>query len=76
MHFATAVSEYQLQDVTDVLKARRGEKLAAATREHGFELEVVNLPEAKRGFILLPCREVVERSFARPPALPQARQRL
>lgn len=31
---------------------------------HGMRLEVVKLPEAKRGFILLPRRWVVERSFA------------
>ena len=31
---------------------------------HGIDLEVVKLPEAKRGFVLLPRRWVVERSFA------------
>ena len=31
---------------------------------HGIALEVVKLPEAKRGFVLLPRRWVVERSFA------------
>lgn len=41
-----------------------GEKPAAAARRHGIELEVVKLPEAKRGFVLLPRRWVVERSFA------------
>ncbi|URD34599.1 IS5 family transposase [Methylobacterium tardum] len=41
-----------------------GEKPATAAREHGIELEVVKLPEAKRGFVLLPRRWVVERSFA------------
>jgi len=35
---------------------------AAAT--HGIALEVVKLSEAKRGFVLLPRRWVVERSFA------------
>lgn len=40
-----------------------GEKPAAAAAEHGIALEVVKLPEAKRGFILLPRRWVVERSF-------------
>ncbi|PLS80068.1 MAG: IS5/IS1182 family transposase, partial [Chloroflexi bacterium] len=30
----------------------------------GIRLEVVQLPEAKRGFVLLPRRWVVERSFA------------
>ncbi len=32
--------------------------------EHGIHLEVVKLPEAKSGFVLLPRRWVVERSFA------------
>jgi transposase len=41
-----------------------GGKSAKAAREHGIELEVVKLPEAKRGFVLLPRRWVVERSFA------------
>ena len=31
---------------------------------HGIRLEVVKLPTAKRGLILLPRRWVVERSFA------------
>jgi transposase len=30
---------------------------------HGIQLEVVKLPEAKKGFVLLPRRWVVERSF-------------
>jgi transposase len=37
---------------------------AAAAQEHGMRLEVVKLEEAKRGFVLLPRRWVVERSFA------------
>jgi transposase len=41
-----------------------GEKSAEIAREHGIELEVVKLPDAKRGFVLLPRRWVVERSFA------------
>lgn len=40
---------------------RRAEQAAAA---HGIQLEVVKLSEAKRGFVLLPRRWVVERSFA------------
>jgi len=32
--------------------------------DHGIRLEVVKLAEAKRGFVLLPRRWVVERSFA------------
>jgi len=37
---------------------------AAAAATHGIHLEVVKLSEAKRGFVLLPRRWVVERSFA------------
>jgi transposase len=40
-----------------------GEKPAEAAAQHGIELEVVKLSEAKRGFVLLPKRWVVERSF-------------
>ncbi|HVI72520.1 MAG TPA: IS5 family transposase [Pyrinomonadaceae bacterium] len=40
-----------------------GENAADAAAEHGIQLEVVKLPEAKRGFVLLPRRWVVERSF-------------
>lgn len=41
-----------------------GEQPAADARRSGIELSVVKLPEAKRGFVLLPRRWVVERSFA------------
>jgi transposase len=41
-----------------------GERAAEAAQAHGIELEVVKLPEAKKGFVLLPRRWVVERSFA------------
>ena len=41
-----------------------GENAAEATQEQGIRLEVVKLPETKRGFVLLPRRWVVERSFA------------
>lgn len=37
------------------------EQMAA---DHGIQLIVVKLPEAKKGFVLLPKRWVVERSFA------------
>lgn len=40
-----------------------GEQAAKAARAQGIELHVVKLPEAKRGFVLLPRRWVVERSF-------------
>jgi transposase len=36
---------------------------AASAAAHGIELVVVKAPEAKRGFILLPQRWIVERSF-------------
>lgn len=41
-----------------------GEAAAESAAAHGMRLEVVKLPEAKRGFVLLPRRWVVERSFA------------
>ena len=41
-----------------------GEQAAQAAEQHGIKLEVVKLPEAKKGFVLLPRRWVVERSFA------------
>ena len=41
-----------------------GEQAAQDAAQHGIKLEVVKLPEAKKGFVLLPRRWVVERSFA------------
>ena len=41
-----------------------GQQAADAAAAHGIQLEVVKLSGAKRGFILLPRRWVVERSFA------------
>ena len=41
-----------------------GERPANAARAEGIKLCVVKLDEAKRGFVLLPRRWVVERSFA------------
>jgi transposase len=40
-----------------------GEDAAQAARDEGIELQVIKLPEAKKGFVLLPRRWVVERSF-------------
>jgi transposase len=40
-----------------------GDQPAADAAAHGIRLEVVKLPEAKKGFVLLPRRWVVERSF-------------
>ncbi len=41
-----------------------GEAAAAIAAEHTIDLQVVSLPQAKKGFVLLPRRWVVERSFA------------
>ena len=41
-----------------------GSKPAKAAREQGITLEIIRLPQAKRGFVLLPRRWIVERSFA------------
>lgn len=40
-----------------------GQEPAEAARQEGVELEVVKLPDAKKGIVLLPRRWVVERSF-------------
>jgi transposase len=41
-----------------------GEQPAADAKEQGIQLQVVKLPQAKRGFVLLPRRWVVERSLS------------
>ena len=51
-------------EVAFVDQGYTGDDPAQAAAEHGLQLEVVKLPEAKRGFVLLPRRWVVERSFA------------
>jgi transposase len=45
-----------------------GPATAEAAQQHGIQLEVVKHPMAKRGFVLLPRRWVVERSSPGPPA--------
>jgi transposase len=61
----------QVQEVTGehvelafVDQGYTGENAAVAAAMHGIQLEVVKHTEAKRGFVLLPRRWVVERSFA------------
>ena len=61
----------KVQEATDdavavafVDQAYTGPTAADAAADHGIRLEVVKLTEAKRGFVLLPKRWVVERSFA------------
>jgi len=51
-------------DLACVDQGYTGERSAQAAAAHGITLEVVKLPEAKRGFVLLPRRWVVERPFA------------
>jgi transposase len=41
-----------------------GDEAAHNTETHHMQLEVVKLPEVKKGFVLLPKRCVVERRFA------------
>ena len=63
---AAKVQEVTEQNVTVayVDQGYTGPDPADAAKEHGMTLEVVKLPEAKKGFVLLPRRWVVERSFA------------
>jgi transposase len=51
-------------EVAFVDQGYTGQGPAEAAEAHGIRLEVVKLPTAKRGFVLLPRRWVVERSFA------------
>lgn len=51
-------------EVAFVDQGYTGDAPATAAAAHGIRLEVVKLPAAKRGFVLLPRRWVVERSFA------------
>ena len=50
-------------EVAFVDQGYTGEAAAEAAAKQNIELSVVKLPEAKRGFVLLPRRWVVERSF-------------
>ena len=63
---ADAIQEATGESVTlaYVDQGYTGRAPAEAAKEQGITLEVVKLPEAKRGFVLLPRRWVVERSFA------------
>jgi len=51
-------------ELASVAQGYTGEQAEAAAAGHGIRLEAVKLPAAKRGFVLLPRRWVVERSFA------------
>jgi len=50
-------------EVAFVDQGYTGAQPAADAQKHGIRLEVVKLPTAKHGFVLLPRRWVVERSF-------------
>ena len=65
---ADAVQEATGQNVelAYVDQGYTGERAAEAAQEHGIALEVVRLPEAKRGFVLLPRR------WAEQPKVPRA----
>jgi transposase len=59
-----------VQDVTEVSvevacvdQGYPGDQPRQDAANHGMQLEVVKLPEAKKGFVLLPRRWVVEHSF-------------
>jgi len=60
----------QVQEVTEqsvelayVDQGYTGDAATEAAQSQGMQLEVIKLPEAKKGFVLLPRRWVVERSF-------------
>jgi transposase len=63
---ANAVQEVtgETVEVAFVDQGYTGAAAAADAAAHGIRLEVVKLEEAKRGFVLLPRRWVIERSFA------------
>jgi transposase len=63
---AQAVQEVTGQSVEVVFvdQGSTGDHPATAAARHGIRLEVVKLPEAKRGFVLLPRRWVIDRDFA------------
>ena len=54
----------QSVEVAFVDQGYTGEQPAQDAQAHGLQLEVIKLPQAKKGFVLLPRRWVVERSFA------------
>ena len=64
---AEAVQQATGENVVEVAYVDRGytgEEASEAAEAHGIRLEVVKHPGAKKGFVLLPRRWVVERSFA------------
>jgi transposase len=54
----------QSVEIAFVDQGYTGDQPAQDAVAHGIQLEVIKLPEARQGFVLLPRRWVVERSFA------------
>ena len=54
----------QSVEIAFVDQGYTGDHPAQGAAQHGIQLKVVRLPTAKKGFVLLPRRWVVERSFA------------
>ena len=54
----------QSVEIAFVDQAYTGDAPAEAAASQGIQLAVIKLPEAKKGFVLLPRRWVVERTFA------------
>jgi len=61
---ALQVATGESVEIAYVDQGYTGEQPASAAQAQGMQLVVVKLPEAKRGFVLLPRRWVVERDFA------------
>ena len=66
---AAAVQEVtgQRVELAFVDQGYTGDAAAQAAQEQGMRLEVVKLPQAKRGFVLLPRRWVVEKTHSQDP---------
>lgn len=64
-HLARQVQQATGQTVTLAFadQGYTGEGAAQAARDEGIGLQAIKLSEAKKGFVLLPRRWVVERSF-------------
>lgn len=60
---AVQAASGQAVEMAFVDAAYTGDAPAQSAKEYGIQLDVVKLPEAKPGFVLLPRRWVVERSF-------------
>jgi transposase len=60
---AVQVATGETVEIAFVDQGYTGDEAAQAAEAQGLLLEVVKLPDAKKGFVLLPRRWVVERSF-------------